>query len=235
MPKAGARHSVPTISLKGIHKVYRTGRVQVHALREVDLEIPPREYVAIMGPSGSGKTTLMNLLGCLDRPTSGHYLFEGEEIGKLDDNRLAEIRNRKIGFVFQTYNLLPRSNALDNVRLPLLYAGVRSSVRALEMLKEVGLSDRMRHLPGELSGGQQQRVSIARALVNHPSVILADEPTGNLDSKSGREILKIFRELYKRHITIVMVTHSDEVAAEAHRIVTFRDGRIVSDKRGGKS
>ncbi len=221
-----------TVELKGVHKVYRTGKVRVHALCEIDLGIAAGEYVAIMGPSGSGKTTLMNLLGCLDRPSSGHYLFEGQEIGRLDDNRLAEIRNRKIGFVFQTDNLLPRSTALENVRLPLLYAGVRSRGRAQEVLGEVGLQDRMHHLPGELSGGQQQRASIARALVNRPSVILADEPTGNLDSKSGREILRIFRGLFRRHITIVMVTHSDEVAEEANRVVTFRDGRIVSDRKG---
>ncbi len=219
------------IELKGIDKIYRTGKLEVPALRGVNLEIRPGEFVAVMGPSGSGKTTLMNLLGCLDRPTAGKYLFEGEEVNGLSDNRLAEIRNRKVGFVFQNYSLLPRSDALANVALPLVYAGVRSRARAAAALRDVGLGNRMHHLPGELSGGQQQRVTIARALVNGPSVILADEPTGNLDSRSGREILRIFRTLHRRRITIVMVTHSREVAAEAKRLVLFQDGRIVSDRR----
>ena len=221
------------VELDRVDKVYKAGDVEVHALREVSLTIDTGEYIAVMGPSGSGKTTLMNLLGCLDRPTSGTYCFEGGNVGHLSDNQLAKIRNQKIGFVFQTYNLLPRSTALSNVSLPLLYGGRRDPHRAAELLQEVGLGDRMDHRPTQLSGGEQQRVAIARALVNDPSLILADEPTGNLDSTSGEEILRMFRALHQKGQTIIMVTHNREVAEEAHRVVVFRDGRIVTDRKGG--
>ena len=225
------KNGAALISLKGLSKVYKTGSVSVHALQNVTIDIQPGDYVAVMGPSGSGKTTLMNLLGCLDRPTSGTYLFEGDDVGKMSDNDLAGIRNRKVGFVFQTYNLLPRLTAIANVRVPALYGDRANLKRAAGLLREVGLANRGHHRPTQLSGGQQQRVAIARALINEPALILADEPTGNLDSKSGREIIAIFRRLHRRGITILMVTHNQELARQAGRIVTFHDGRIVSDQK----
>jgi putative ABC transport system ATP-binding protein len=214
-------------------KTYGAGDAQVHALRDVGLEILEGEFVAVMGPSGSGKSTLMNILGCLDRPTRGSYRLLGEEVAELSASRLAEVRNRMIGFVFQAYNLLPRTTALANVQLPLLYAGApRSELkpRAAAALARVGLKTRMLHLPNELSGGQQQRVAIARAIVNHPRVILADEPTGNLDSRSSLEILALFQELGRAGITIVYVTHEPDVALYASRIVVVRDGVIAEDR-----
>jgi putative ABC transport system ATP-binding protein len=215
------------------------GAETVHALRDVSLEIQRGEYVAIMGPSGSGKSTLMNLIGCLDTPTSGRYDLNGTNVSEMDDNQLAEIRNREIGFVFQTFNLLPRSNALHNVELPLIYAGVSAENRrniALAALEEVGLADRIHHKPNELSGGQRQRVAVARALVNKPSILLADEPTGNLDSKTGAEIMALFEELARRGNTIIVVTHEEDIARHAHRILRIRDGLIASDERqvGGR-
>ena len=222
---------IELIELQGVTKIYRMGRVEVPALSGVDLTISRGEMVAIMGPSGSGKSTLMNMLGCLDVPTSGKYFLEGEEVGHLGDDRLAEIRNRKIGFVFQTYNLLPRATALANVQLPLLYGnGHDSKRRAQEALSRVGLAERAHHHPAELSGGEQQRVGIARALVNNPSILLADEPTGNLDSRSSAEIMSIIQRLNREEgITIVIVTHEPDIAAHTGRIVTMRDGTIVSD------
>jgi putative ABC transport system ATP-binding protein len=219
------------IQLEDVTKIYRMGKVEVRALCGVDVSIDDGELVAIMGPSGSGKTTLMNILGCLDVPTSGRYLLDGTDVSRLSDNRLARIRSRKIGFVFQTYNLVPRTSALRNVELPLLYAGVRGRRgQARRVLEQVGLGDRLKHLPSELSGGQQQRVAIARALINDPAIILADEPTGNLDSAASAEILALLTRLHHAGRTVVIITHEEEVARTAPRIVRMRDGRIISDQ-----
>ena len=221
------------ISLKNIYKIYNVGGEEVRALDGVDLSINNNEYLSIMGPSGSGKSTMMNMIGCLDSPSSGLYEFEGEKVHIMDDSQLASIRNRKIGFVFQTFNLLPKASALHNVEIPLVYANIKKEKR-LEMasnaLISVGLEDRMHHRPNELSGGQRQRVAIARALVNEPSIILADEPTGNLDSKSGHEIMKIFDELHRSGNTIILVTHEDDIAKYSNRIVRLLDGKVVSDE-----
>jgi len=222
----------PVIQLEDITKIYQMGKIQVHALRGISLQVFPGEFVSIMGPSGSGKSTLMNIMGALDVPTSGRYLLEGEDVGRMDDDQLAEIRNKKIGFVFQNFNLLPRTTALANVELPLIYGGVKNRrERALEALKMVGLADRVHHRPNELSGGQQQRVAIARALVNNPSIILADEPTGNLDSRSGAEIMRIFQQLNEEQgITVIFVTHEPDIAQHTRRILRLRDGLIISDE-----
>jgi len=222
------------IHMKGIRKVYSTGRVEVTALKGVDLDVGSNEYVAVVGPSGSGKSTLMNILGCLDSPTSGEYVLSGESVAGLDRNRLAEIRNRHIGFVFQNFNLLPYATALENVELPLLFAGVGAGERrqrAAAMLERVGLSDRADHRPSELSGGQMQRVAIARALVNRPAIVLADEPTGNLDSGSGHAIVELFDQLHAAGQTIVMITHDLAVARLAARVIQVRDGAVVEDRR----
>ncbi len=221
------------IAIKDISKVYRMGDEVIKALKSVSLDIHVNEYVALMGPSGSGKSTLMNILGCLDSPSSGTYVLNGIDVSKMDDGDLAEVRNRQIGFVFQTFNLLPRLSALDNVALPLVYAGFSKTYRrekAAEALDRVGLSDRMHHRPNELSGGQRQRVAIARALVNDPSLILADEPTGNLDTKTSIEIMGIFEKIHNAGNTVVLVTHEPDIAAYAHRIVRLRDGLVEIDE-----
>jgi putative ABC transport system ATP-binding protein len=222
------------IRLQNISRRYQMGTETVHALRDLSLEIQRGEYVAIMGPSGSGKSTLMNLIGCLDTATSGHYELNGINVSDMNDNQLAEVRNKEIGFVFQTFNLLPRSNALHNVELPLIYAGMPADERrkvALEAISQVGLADRMHHKPNELSGGQRQRVAVARALVNKPSILLADEPTGNLDSKTGEDIMSLFYEIYKQGNTIILVTHEEYIANHAKRIIRLLDGKIASDER----
>lgn len=221
------------IKTENLAKVYEMGAEQVHALRGVDVEIRKGEYVAIMGPSGSGKSTLMNLIGCLDSPSSGKYWLAGRLVSELDDDELAYIRNKEIGFVFQTFNLLPRATALHNVELPLIYNGTPAEERiekAKAALDRVDLTDRMGHKPNELSGGQRQRVAIARALVNAPSIVLADEPTGNLDSKTGEEIMGLFENLYRQGNTIILVTHENDIARHAHRIIHIRDGKIASDE-----
>ncbi|OUR95539.1 macrolide ABC transporter ATP-binding protein [Flavobacteriales bacterium 34_180_T64] len=220
------------IKIRGIIRDFQLGNETVHVLKGIDLDIDKGEYLAIMGPSGSGKSTLMNLLGCLDTPTAGSYILNGKDVSQMFDNELAEIRNKEIGFVFQTFNLLPRTTALGNVALPMVYAGASKKERvsrAEEVLENVGLADRMDHRPNQLSGGQRQRVAVGRALVNRPSIILADEPTGNLDSKTGEEIMALFDEIHKAGNTVIMVTHEEEVAAHAERIIRLRDGMIESD------
>ena len=222
------------ISLKNIFKIYNVGGEEVRALDGIDLDILENEYLAIMGPSGSGKSTLMNMIGCLDTPTSGIYEFEGEMVQVMDDSQLASIRNRKIGFVFQTFNLLPKATAQHNVEIPLVYANIKNKDRAkmaTDALESVGLADRLHHKPNELSGGQRQRVAIARALVNKPSIILADEPTGNLDSKSGSEIMTILDDLHKNGNTIILVAHEDYVAQHPHRIIRLFDRKIIEDSK----
>ncbi|HEV3098032.1 MAG TPA: ABC transporter ATP-binding protein [Candidatus Dormibacteraeota bacterium] len=221
------------ITLEGITKLYLTGEVEVAALKGVSLHIPEGEFIAIMGPSGSGKSTLMNVIGCLDQPSSGRYILDGYDVSSLTDDQLAWIRNRKIGFVFQSYNLIPRASAVHNVEMPLIYAGdgQQRRERAMAALESVGLLERAGHLPSELSGGQQQRVAIARALVTDPAILLADEPTGNLDSESSLEIMKLLRDLNQQGRTIVLITHEPDIAAFAQRVVRLRDGVIVSDER----
>ncbi|WP_178989012.1 ABC transporter ATP-binding protein [Winogradskyella schleiferi] len=220
------------IEIRNIIRDFKLGQEIVHVLKGIDLDIKRGEYVAIMGPSGSGKSTLMNLLGCLDTPTAGSYNLNGNDVSQMSDDELADIRNTEIGFVFQTFNLLPRTTALDNVALPMVYAGASKKERqerASQVLTDVGLADRMDHKPNQLSGGQRQRVAVGRALVNKPSIILADEPTGNLDSKTGHEIMQLFDEIHKSGNTVIMVTHEEEVAAHAKRIIRLRDGVIESD------
>ena len=224
----------PLIKITNIKRDFILGNEIVYVLKGIDLDINKGEYVALMGPSGSGKSTLMNLLGCLDTPTSGSYILNGKDVSKMHDDELAEIRNKEIGFVFQTFNLLPRTTALANVALPMIYAGYSKSertARATEVLKQVNLADRMDHQPNQLSGGQRQRVAIARALVNKPSIILADEPTGNLDSKTSIEIMNLFSEIHKNGNTVILVTHEEEIAAYAHRVIRLRDGLIESDTK----
>lgn len=221
------------ISIEDIRKTYEVGTQQVHALAGVNLKIWRNDYVAIMGPSGSGKSTLMNILGCLDTPTSGRYVLNGTDVSRMDEDELAEVRNKEIGFVFQTFNLLPRYTALENVAVPLIYAGVSKSKRlrrADEVLQSVGLGDRMEHKPNEMSGGQRQRVAVARALINDPSIILADEPTGNLDTKTSIDIMHLFERIYESGNTVIVVTHEEDIARHARRIVRLRDGVIESDR-----
>ena len=224
----------PIIQIKDLTRFYQMGETEVRALNGVTFDVLENEYIAIMGPSGSGKSTLMNMIGCLDTPTGGEYILNNNRVSQMDDAELAEVRNREIGFVFQTFNLLPRTTCLANVELPLIYAGVKASERkerASEVLNKVGLGDRLDHKPNELSGGQRQRVAIARALVNSPSILLADEPTGNLDTKTGDEIMLLFEELYKAGNTIILVTHENEIAEYSRRIVRLRDGVIESDEK----
>jgi putative ABC transport system ATP-binding protein len=222
----------PIIDIKGITRDFQLGSETVNVLKGIDLVINKGEYVALMGPSGSGKSTLMNILGCLDTPTSGSYILNGKQVSEMHDDELAEIRNKEIGFVFQTFNLMPRTTALDNVALPMVYAGFSKEERnnrATEVLTQVGLADRMDHKPNQLSGGQRQRVAVGRALVNKPSIILADEPTGNLDSKTSVEIMKLFGEIHSNGNTVILVTHEEDIAAHAHRIIRLRDGIIEND------
>jgi putative ABC transport system ATP-binding protein len=223
----------PIITLQDIERHFRIGAETIQALRGVDLVINKNEYVALMGPSGSGKSTLMNILGCLDTPSKGRYVLNGNDVSALGDSQLAEIRNKEIGFIFQTFNLLPRSNALDNVALPLIYAGWNKedrNRRATQVLTEVGLGDRIKHKPNELSGGQRQRVAVARALVNHPAIILADEPTGNLDSKTSYEIMALFDQIHRNGNTVIVVTHEEDIAQYAHRIIRLKDGKVERDE-----
>lgn len=220
------------IRLEDIRRIYRVGNQEVRALDGVSLSVYQNEYVAIMGPSGSGKSTLMNILGCLDSPSSGHYILNGVDVSEMEDGELADVRNREIGFVFQSFNLLPRYNALENVALPMVYAGVPARERmerAAAALESVALSERMDHKPNELSGGQKQRVALARALINNPSIILADEPTGNLDTHTSIEIMRLFEEIHSRGNTVIVVTHEEDIAAYAHRIIRLRDGKVESD------
>ena len=224
----------PIIQIRDIKRIYKMGQTEVRALNGVSFDVKKNEYIAIMGPSGSGKSTLMNIIGCLDTPTEGDYILNDQNVSELEDSELAEVRNREIGFVFQTFNLLPRTDCLSNVELPLIYSGMKTSERrrrAIATLERVGLGDRLDHKPNELSGGQRQRVAIARALVNQPSILLADEPTGNLDSKTGDEIMALFEELHRAGNTIILVTHEQEIAEHAYRIVRLRDGLIESDEK----
>lgn len=221
------------IETRNLAKIYQMGSEKVHALRDISIDIKSNEYVALMGPSGSGKSTLMNMIGCLDTPSKGTYVLNGQDVSRMTDNELAEVRNKEIGFVFQTFNLLPRATALENVSLPLIYAGLplsKRNERGAEVLQQVGLDDRATHRPNELSGGQRQRVAVARALVNKPSIILADEPTGNLDTKTSIEIMGLFEEIHKAGNTVILVTHEEDIAQHAHRIIRLRDGLVETDE-----